>query len=35
MHVFIKGQLQSLEMRKTKLRDRYRNVGTPAELGYR
>jgi imidazolonepropionase-like amidohydrolase len=34
-HVFIKGQQQSLETRQTKLRDRYRNLGAPAELGYR
>jgi imidazolonepropionase-like amidohydrolase len=34
-HVFIKGQAQSLETRQTKLRDRYRNLGAPSELGYR
>ncbi|MSO97465.1 MAG: hypothetical protein EXR11_04490 [Rhodospirillaceae bacterium] len=34
-HVFIKGQAQSLETRQTKLRERYRNLSAPAELGYR
>ena len=33
--VFIAGREQNLETRQTKLRDRYRNLSAPAELGYR
>jgi len=33
--VFIAGLEQSLETRQSKLRERYRNLGAPAELGYR
>jgi imidazolonepropionase-like amidohydrolase len=32
---FIAGQEQNLETRQTKLRERYRNLAAPAELGYR
>jgi imidazolonepropionase-like amidohydrolase len=32
---FIAGQEQSLETRQAKLRERYRNLAAPAELGYR
>jgi imidazolonepropionase-like amidohydrolase len=34
-HVFIKGTAQNLETRQDKLRERYKNVGAPNQLGYR
>jgi imidazolonepropionase-like amidohydrolase len=33
--VFVAGQEQSLETRQSKLRERYRNIGVPQDLGYR
>jgi imidazolonepropionase-like amidohydrolase len=34
MHVIIEGQLQSLETRQTRLRDRYAQIRSEAEYGY-
>ena len=34
-HVFINGVAQNLETRQDKLRERYKNIGVPNQLGYR